>query len=537
MNTALFINSFYLTLWLIQAVRQLLLWTYWLQVKEYRFDRFKVLFRSETGKRELDFLSIIFKTISLLLLSFLPLNQFTFLAMILFIYLCYLDLRFIHEILKRKFRRPVFTLRIKEIVGISSLLIFLTLVFGQYYFVNFFRVFLFAELMLILGPFVGIFLTRPLVNRAKNRQISKAKSKINKIKPIIIGITGSYGKTTTKEFIYQLLSSENKVSKTPGSHNTEFGLARAISENLKKDQKYFVAEYGAYKRGEITRLKKIASPKIAILTAIEPQHLELFGSMENIRKGKYELFEDLSKGDIAIFNIGNSGAKRLYIKAKRQLKKVKILSYTKISSKKADIVLQKLKYLEKGYKITVGLDSETKDIQTNIKMEFLLENLLPAILLSRKLGLSWQSIKKVCANLKLPKKTMDIKKINKNLTIIDDTHNLTPSAFTASINFLNNYKDHEKIIVTPGMIELGRQSEKYHKKVAFEMKKISIDKLILTKKDSYNVFKEILGSKVIYYNEGQSFTEVISGKGQKVVLLAGRVPSALVNLPERAKNE
>ncbi|MBN2479800.1 MAG: UDP-N-acetylmuramoyl-tripeptide--D-alanyl-D-alanine ligase [Parachlamydiales bacterium] len=499
-------------------------------MKEYRFDRFKVFLKSKSGRQQLDLLSIEIKLLGFLLLVLLPLTKFTYIAIFLFVFLFFLDIRFFYEYYKKKIRKPVFTLRGKEIFGISAVLILGYLIYLRTYTIDHFLIFLFAELLLIAAPFAGIILTQPLVDRAKKKEIKKAKERLAKVRPKVIGVTGSYGKTTTKDFIYQMISGKVRTSKTPGSHNTEFGLARAVVNGLKKNDEYFVAEYGAYTMGDIKKLKKIIEPDIAVLTAIEPQHLELFGSMKNLRKAKYELFEDLSKGGLAIFNVGSKGAKKLYRMAKRNLKDVKILTYSRDGKDKADIILQGYKKINDTYQINITIDSKDRIIRTNMKLPFLLENLLPAILIAREIGVDWKTIIKACSKLILPQKTMDIKKLSKNITVIDDSHNLNPTAFMASVQYLDNFKDHKKIVVTPGMIELGNISNKLHRKVAKKMKDVGVDTLILTRKDHFNVFKRILEKKVIKYND-MSVELFKENKNDKlVVLLAGRIP-------ERVKND
>lgn len=522
---AVFINTIYFGVWLVQAIRQIMMWSYWLQVKEYRLDRFRVFLKSKTGRKQLDVLNITAKLFGFFLLSLLPLDKFTFLAMLLSCYLVFIDIKFASEYFKKDLRRPKFTLRIKEVLAFSIIGIFIYFALVQFPSGNCFLKYFCAEILLLTFPIIGICLTKSLVDRTKRREIEKAQEKVKRLKPIVIGITGSYGKTTTKYFIHQLLSEDKKVSKTPGSHNTEFGLARSIIGDIQRGDEYFVAEYGAYKKGEINKLKKIVSPKIAVLTAVEPQHLELFGSLENILSAKYELFQDLKNGDIAIFNIGNNNAAKLYKKAKEQLKRVEILTYASVGFGRADIVLKKWEKVKDLYEFTIKLGSKEKKIKTNLHLTYLFENLLPAILIARRVGVSWKSIKTACKKLNLPERTMDIKKVSDKLTIIDDTHNLSPASFLASINFLSGFNTVRKIVITPGMIELGKQSRKCHRGIAKKMKKVEIDELILTNNDQVKVFREILGDKVKMPGSINLKEIADRNAGKVAILLAGRVPA------------
>lgn len=526
----LLLNIVYVVVWLAQAVRQFLIWTHWLQIKEYRVDRYKALLRNNSGKDELGIFYIIIKIFLFSILSFLSLSRFSSIAGVLFILLVYLDFKLASEIYGKKLRIPIFTLRIKEIIVIGSVILAALIFLAQSYLSNIFRTFLLAEMLLPILPFVGVYITKPLVDRSKRKEIEKAKWKIKKVDPTVIGVTGSYGKTTTKDFIHQLLSASRNAGKTPGSHNTEFGLARAILNNLNKDDEVFVAEYGAYKKGEIKKLTKILKPNIAVITSVEPQHIELFGSLSNIKEAKFELFESLGEGDTAIFNIANKGACDLYKKAKNELKKINIYSYS--SSKhhpeaSADILLTTVNKRNDGYEMHITMGSKKHILKTNIKSPFLAENILPAIFIARKLGVGWNTIKTECTRIKLPSKTMNIKNVGKDLVVIDDTHNLSPTAFEASIDSLSGYKGYEKIVITPGMIELGKHSDEIHKSVAQKMKEVGIDEVILTKGDTFGVFKKILGERVKLFDKKGNFDMFESSSNKRVVLLAGRIPMIL----------
>lgn len=523
-------------LWLPQAFRQLLLWTYWIQVKEYRLDRFASLIKSSSGRKSLGFVSTFGKIILLLgLILFTNKQMWRFgnqLLVITVIYFVILDFRLIGDGVFKKLRKPTLTLRAFEIliITLAGTLIILGSVLAR---TTLYSSLLFSEVLLLILPFVAVVATSVLVRRTKLVAIDLAQRKIKKINPKVIGITGSYGKTTTKEFIYRLLSSKYKVSKTPGSHNTEFGLARAVINNLGARDKYFVAEYGAYKKGEIKKLTKIAKPEIAVIIAIEPQHLELFGSLGNIKKAKYELVNALEKGDTAIFNIGNSGVNELYKKAKKQRSDLTILSY-KFSNlgktlKNTDISAYVVQETKKGITFIVNYMGEKHKLSTNLPASFFVENLLPAILIANKENISWGYIRKSLKNLSLPAKTINIIKKKTGVVIIDDSHNSTPTGFEAALNALSKYKSRKKIVITPGIIELGELSKSIHSQIAKKMKENKIDLLILTKQDEYKIFKENLGKKTIMFKNKSQVLEVLKDPSENVILIEGRVPVVIKN--------
>ncbi|GAI48689.1 unnamed protein product, partial [marine sediment metagenome] len=139
---------------------------------------------------------------------------------------------------------------------------------------------------------------------------------------LVVGITGSYGKTSTKEFLATVLSKRFNVLKTKEHQNSEIGISRCILNELKPEHKVFIVEMGAYGKGGIKLLCDIAKPKIGILTGMNEQHLALFGSQENIIKTKYELIENLPSDGMAIFNGNNKYCSELYGKTNISLKKI-----------------------------------------------------------------------------------------------------------------------------------------------------------------------------------------------------------------------
>src|SRR3989338_6955143 len=301
--------------WLPQAIRQLLIWIYWIQIKEYRFDRFRLFFSSISGRNNTEVNIIVFKIATLILALILRESQN---ALILLFTL--FDLSVLIDIKKETLRKPVFTQRAKRIF-ITALLIallppmfgFITGELGTLHFI-------FAEILLVISPFAGVLWTQPILQKIKI-----AKEKISKVSQIEKGKTGSYGKSSTKEFVAQILSKKYEVLKTTGNENTEFGIARKIRDFLEKSTEFFVAEMGAYKQGEIKKLTAIVKPSVAIITGIEEQHLSLFGNLENIKKTKFELIEALPPDGIAIFNLSNAYCLELAERARELSTHVKVL--------------------------------------------------------------------------------------------------------------------------------------------------------------------------------------------------------------------
>lgn len=163
-------------------------------------------------------------------------------------------------------------------------------------------------LFLLLNPFILFLLALislfPYEFINKIRVIKKTKNKIKNIPNLkVIAITGSYGKTTTKEILYQLLKSKYRVLRTPESYNTIFGIAKVVDLELNTNYQFFIAEIGAYKKGEIKTLCKMLEPSYGIITGITEQHLERFKSLRNIISTKFELFDFIKDPKKMVFNI------------------------------------------------------------------------------------------------------------------------------------------------------------------------------------------------------------------------------------------
>lgn len=515
-------------LWFPQALRQLFAWIYWLQVKEYRYDRFWIFIKTLDGRIKLLFYSIFLKST---LIIFSLLNPiFTYPLFLLFFFL---DVIFLWEITTKRLRKPVFTDRVKKIILLCIL--FCIAIFLFVYFQNIFFILL-SELTLLVSPLLGLTITAQVSERIKNQEILKAKKVLSLYKPKVIGITGSYGKTTTKDFIHQLLSIKYKVEKTQGSENTPFGIARSAYKFIKKETQFFVAEMGAYKKGEIKALCSIVSPSIGVITGIEPQHLALFGSLKNIMDTKFELIESLPEGGIAIFNLSNKYCRELFLRAKKLKTNLKVYGYgERIDGKKTkiDATVQVVSATHLGIKFKIEVFNERKTIFASVSGVHFVENLAAAILISRIFGVTWSDIKRACREIKLPKATMNLYRNTNGGVIIDDTYNTTPKGFEAALNYVSLFKNKTKLVVTPGIIELGEFSEMIHKKLGERMQKKSL-KIIVTNKESFSAINSGITSeklKAVFDDDPQSLIVKINVtyKEGGLILLEGRLPSEVMN--------
>lgn len=516
------------TLWIPQAIYQALSWIYWIQVKEYRMDRFLLLFDSRDGRKNLEINLIVLKLVLLLIAAILQNTLFIFIAFL------FCNFNLFLAIVQRRVRRPMWTLRAQRLFGTSLFMMGLAIIAYFLFNPSLFTAFLVGEALVLLSPLIGITLTAPSVLITKNREIKLAKAHLKKFKPTVVGITGSYGKTTTKEFIAHLLSQKYNTAKTTGSENTEFGIARKTVGFVQETTKFFVVEMGAYKLGEIKKLSSIVSPSIGVITGMESQHLSLFGSLENIMKAKYELIESLPKGGIAIFNLSNKYCHRMYSWAKQE-KKWKVYGYffqkaaKEKTSRRADLVAQIIRADIDGVNFEVLYKGQKRKLLAPLHGTHFIENLAGSILVAKILGVSWEEISSGCKTITMPEKIMEVYRGLNDLTIIDDSYNSTPHGFIAALKYLSLFPNKKKFVVTSGIIELGETSHKIHNDLGNRMKQ-EINKIYLTNGDFYDDIVSGLEDKerLVLANDKDMLEKMIDKlkiENDAVVLLEGRMPS------------
>lgn len=523
-----------LLFWIPQAIRQVAAWLYWWQIKEYRLDRVAVFLSTKNGRRNLGLNLILLKFISVFLSLGLSAP-----ALVLPILLL-LDVLFFKEVLRRGVRKPVFTQRAINILLTVWLLGFLEISWGLIYKQSFLISILLAESSMILGIFIGVAWTSLISGYIKKIEIKRAKKVLLKARPVVIGVTGSYGKTSTKEFIAHLLSLKFKVAKTEGSQNTEFALARSAS-GISKGTNFFVVEMGAYKKNEIKRLAEIVNPTVGVITGVEPQHLSLFGSLQKIMDTKFELIEVLPVGGIAIFNLSNRYSKRLYDRAKKLPAGLKVMGYRISGTASDEVFVSRIVSSEAD-----GVHFVIEDGQSLHKMfapvsgEHFVENLTVAIMVARQFGVSWYQIRKGCRNLPQIEKRMRVLNVKKAV-VIDDSFNASPKSFTAAIGYLDFFKDRIKIVVTAGIIELGKETSKIHRNLG-KLMSDRVDEIILLDDEYYKDILLGIGKQKktkisVVRNTGQLEKEIedILEKNS-ALLLEGKMPSVVDKLIEKNKN-
>lgn len=313
---------------------------------------------------------------------------------------------------------------------------------------------------------------------------NKALKKLKGMKNLqIVGITGSYGKTSSKNILSSILNVKYNALPTPKNLNTPYGLIITINNYLDKFDDIFIAEMGAYFKGEIQELCDLVHPKYGILTKIGKAHMETFGSQKKIQEGKFELIESLPEDGLAILNKDDE------LQTTYELKnKVKVM-WISIYDKTADVYADNIKYSGSGtsFDCIFRNTDEKIHLETKLLGEPNIYNILASIALGKYLGLSNQELINGTSMVKPVEHRLEIKQ-NGDITFLDDAYNSNEIGAKMALDTLK-LMDGKKIIITPGMIELGKESYSINKKFGEQMVDVC-DEIILVKNDMTDYIKE-----------------------------------------------
>lgn len=305
------------------------------------------------------------------------------------------------------------------------------------------------SLVLILTPFSITFvhfLLFPLEILIKKVYILKAKKKLSKYKIVKIGITGSYGKTSTKNILTTILEKEYKVCCTPKNFNTEMGITKTILEKL-DDHDIFIAEMGARHKGDIEVLAKIVKPDYGILTTIGAQHLETFKNLQTIEETKNELPVYLKDNGVMIFNGDSKSTKKLYTAFTGE----KYLACDKNGYSYADNINTN----SNGSNFDLIINGELMQVKTKLLGRCNIDNIVTAATLAYILGISKEDIVSAIFSLIPTPHRLELLK-NGYSTIIDDSYNSNLIGAQEALNVLSKFEG-RKIVITPGFVEMGSE--------------------------------------------------------------------------------
>lgn len=326
-------------------------------------------------------------------------------------------------------------------------------------------------------------------------QMASYKREMYKDKLKVIGVTGSVGKTSTKDMIANIVSQKYKTLKTEGNNNNNIGLPLTILRL--KDEEVAVIEMGMNHLGEISFLTKIAKPDIAVITNIGTSHIGNLGSRENILKAKLEILDGMENKRLVINN-DNDLLNKWNLENKE-----KVEIHTFGIHHKSEFQAENIELNENTSKFICNHQNEKMNIFVPVGGEHFILNALCGVAVGKLLGLNKEEIENGIKNFKLTSKRMEINHLKNNIIIINDSYNASYESMKVAILSLKNMNGKRKIAVLGDMFELGEFSEKLHREVGMEVSKNKIDLLFLIGENAKYIGEEAeksgLNKKNIFY--------------------------------------
>lgn len=296
-------------------------------------------------------------------------------------------------------------------------------------------------------------LLAPVQGAINAHYVRAARGRLQHVAPSVIGVTGSFGKTSAKFCIAALLGGESAAFPTPGSYNTPLGVCRAVNEGLRDEHRYLVVEMGAYGTGEIRELCDLVEPTIGVLTAIGPAHLERFGSLDAIRRTKYELVESLPRDGLAVMNVDDPEVRSLADATRH----VAVARYGLDPAHRPDVTARDVTVTSAGMEMTIAdaRSNESIRIRTRLLGAHAAGHVLAGVAVARASGRSLAELAAPIAALRAVEHRLQIIEGAGGVTVIDDAYNSNPQGAAAALDVLASMPARRRVVVTPGIVELG----------------------------------------------------------------------------------
>lgn len=435
MKTTLFLLAF-ITSFFVRTLR----WLSITQQKEYRLDRLLLFLKTKEGGRE--FLRLLPKRKDF---SRIGLRRPKITARVMVVSFLYILLQLI--VLLVIFNYVIYAIK-QDINPFMILFLFIVSVLADLLFIP-------TLIYLSVLPTSIIYAIRLYI------ELMLAKLKVQKFKPFIIGITGSYGKTSTKILLAHVLKKKYSVFKTPKSYNTKFSVARSIRRGYKGEQ-VMVLEYGAYKKGEIKTIASWFRPNMAVITGLAKQHLGLFGNLEAVIKAKSELVSSLNPGSMVICNGEDKGVIKICQASENN--QVQLIND---DNKDERVNILKAHLNKQGKLVFVWSGQQ---VVTNFIGLHYLEIIKMAILAASEMKVSEVEIVQAISEFVPDDKFIYSYQSKSGSLIIDDGNTTNPKGFKAAIELAKSVDKSKKILITAGIVDLGEESKEIHLDLAKKSK-------------------------------------------------------------------
>lgn len=367
------------------------------------------------------------------------------------------------------YKKPiVYTMRVKRLIVSATLLTIAAVTVAEIFAP---QIAMPMALALLILPIV--MLTANLVNKPLEAAISRwyyndAKRILRSMPQLtIIGVTGSFGKTSTKHYLYRILSEKYNVLMTPGNFNTTLGVIRTVREHLKPHHQIFIVEMGAKQVGDIKEICDLVHPTIGIVTAVGEMHLETFHTQENILRTKFELIDALPADGLGVVNLDSEPIARRTINHKCH-----VLGYA-IDNTSADYLAQEIDYAASDTSFAIKTaDALREGYTTHLAGRGNILNLLAAVAVADHLQVSESMQKRAMRQLEQIEHRLSVRRTAGGITIIDDAYNSNPTGAKMALEVLRNFRRMEggrRIVVTPGFVELGERQAELNRELGREI--------------------------------------------------------------------
>ena len=277
----------------------------------------------------------------------------------------------------------------------------------------------------------------------------------------IIGVTGSFGKTSTKHYLYRILSERYNVLMTPGNFNTTLGVIRTVREHLKPHHQIFIVEMGAKQVGDIKEICDLVHPTIGVVTAVGEMHLETFGSLENVLRTKFELIDALPADGLGVINMDSEP-----IAAAKLNHPCRVVSYS-VENEVADYRAEQINYTPAQTTFAIKSGDAVRDgYSTHLVGRGNILNLLAAVAVADAMQVPEAQQKRAMRQIEQIEHRLSIKRTAGGITIIDDAYNSNPAGAKMALEVLHDFNiEGRKIVVTPGFVEMGDSQYRNNKEL------------------------------------------------------------------------
>ncbi len=425
----------------------------------------------------------------------------------------------------KKAKKPIaFTARVKRllttVILVSVIPTVVALIFGA------FASAIVSIVMYLANPIVIILsdtINAPIEKAVRNYYINDAKKILSASNADVIGVTGSFGKTSVKYYLNTLLNSAFDTLMTPESYNTPMGVVITIRNKLTARHKHFICEMGARRVGDIKEICDIVHPDMGIITSVGPQHLETFGDINAVIGTKFELADALKDGSPLFVNLDNEYIRKTVDKYKNTRR---VITYGGLPE--ADYRFETVSVSSRGTEFKVISKDFTHTYQTKLIGEHNVLNITGAIAVASTLGIKPEKLALAVRRLECVPHRLELTD-NGSAIIIDDAYNSNPTGAKAALDALSLFEEY-KVLVTPGMVELGDKQYELNREFGRQAAEVC-DYIILVGRAQAEPILDGMGTfpKEKYYvaeniNDAISHAYGLVTDTKKVILLENDLP-------------